>query len=40
MTPVYNDKLGFGIQKIDVGAQKINSTTLVTYGMVIGNLSF
>lgn len=39
MTPIHMIKLGFTIRKIDVGTQKINSFTLVTYEMVIVGFS-
>ena len=35
MTLAYAKKLGFTTQKTEVGAQKINGFTLVTYRMVI-----
>ena len=35
MTPVYAKKLGLRTRKTDVGAQKINSSLLKTYGMII-----
>ena len=35
MAPVYAKKLGLRIRKTDVGAQKIDGSTLKTYRMVI-----
>ena len=35
MTLAYPAKLGFNTRKTDIEAQKINSSTLVTYEMVI-----
>lgn len=35
ITPVYTIKLGLTIWKTNVGAQKINSFTLMTYTIVI-----
>ena len=35
MAPAYAKKLGLRVRKTDVGAQKINGSTLETYGMVI-----
>ena len=35
MSPVYVKKLGFHIQKTNVGAQKIDGSILETFGMVI-----
>ena len=35
MTPAYAKQLGLQIQKTDVGAQKIDSSSLQTFGMVI-----
>ena len=35
MTPAYVKKLGLRIQKTDASAQKIDGSTLKTYGMVI-----
>ena len=35
MTPAYTEKLGLTTRKTDVGAQKIDGSTLVTYGIVI-----
>ena len=37
MTPAYAKKLGLRIRKTDVGAQKIDGSTLETYGMVIAD---
>ena len=34
MTPAYTAKLGLAMQKTDVGAQKINGSILVIYGIV------
>lgn len=39
MTPAYAAKLGLLTQKTDVGAQKIDDSTLVTYGIVIVGFS-
>ena len=39
MTPAYAEKLGLTTRKTDVSAQKIDSSTLVTYEMVIPGLS-
>lgn len=39
MTPIYAAKLGLTIWKTNVGAQKIDGLTLVTYGMVIAGFS-
>ena len=35
MTPAYAKQLGFQVQKTDVGAQKIDSSSLRTFEMVI-----
>ena len=35
MAPAYAKKLGLRVRKSDVGAQKIDGSTLETYGMVI-----
>ena len=35
MTPVYAKQLGLQIRKTDVGAQKIDGSSLQTFGMVI-----
>ena len=35
MTPAYTAWLGLNVQKTDIGAQKIDKSTLATYGMVI-----
>ena len=35
MTPAYAIQLGFQVLKTDVGAQKMNSSLLRTFGMVI-----
>ena len=35
IAPAYAKKLGLQVQKTDVNAQKINGSTLETYGMVI-----
>ena len=35
MNQVFAYQLGLAIQKINIRAQKINSTTLETYGMVV-----
>ena len=37
MIPAYIKKLGFRIRKTDVSAQKIDESTLETYGMVIAD---
>ena len=37
MNPAFAQKLGLQIQKTNVGAQKINGSTLETFGMVIAN---
>ena len=39
MTSPYIEKLDLTIQKTDVGAQKINGSILVTYGIVIAGFS-
>ena len=39
MTPAYATKLGLTTRKTDVGAQKIDRSTLVTYWMVIAGFS-
>lgn len=39
MTPAYASKLGFIIQKIDVGIQKIDGSALTTCRMVIASFS-
>ena len=36
MTPAYAKQLGLRTQKTDVGAQKIDGSSLNTFGMVIG----
>ena len=35
MTPAYAKQLGIQIQKTDIGDQKIDSSLLQTFGMVI-----
>ena len=35
IAPAYTNKLGLRVRKTDVGAQKIDGSTLETYGMVI-----
>ena len=37
MTPAYAAELGFGVQEIDIGAQKIDSSTLDTFEMVLAD---
>ena len=37
MTPAYASKLGLRVRHTDVGAQKIDSSTLQTFGMVLAN---
>ena len=37
MTPAYAVKLGLKVQKTDIGAQKIDGSTLKTFGMVLAN---
>ena len=37
ISPAYAKKLGFKTQKTNVGAQKIDGSTLETFGMVIAN---
>lgn len=37
ITPAYVKKLSFWVRKTDIGAQKINGITLVTYGIVVAN---
>ena len=37
MSPAYAKKLGLQVRKTDVGAQKINGSTLETFGMVIAS---
>ena len=39
MNPTYTAKLGLVTWKTDVGAQKIDGSTLVTYGMVLAGFS-
>ncbi len=39
MTPAFAAKLGFFTQPIDIGAQKIDGSTLKTYGMVLAGFS-
>lgn len=39
MHPAYAKKLGLVVRKTDVGAQKIDGTTLETFGMVIAAFS-
>ena len=38
MTPAYAKRLGFQVQKTDVGAQKINGSLLWTFEIVIAGL--
>ena len=38
MIPAYAKKLGFQLQKTNIGAQKIDGSTLKTYGIVIAGL--
>lgn len=35
MTPAYAKQLGLKVRKTDVGAQKIDGSSLAIYGMVI-----
>ena len=35
MTPTYIAKLGLKVRKTDIGAQKIDGSTLETFGMVL-----
>ena len=37
ITLVYASKLGFRVRQTDVGAQKIDSSTLETFGMVLAS---
>ena len=37
MTPTYAAKLGLKVRKIDIGAQKIDGSTLETFGMVLAD---
>ena len=37
MTPAYSSKLGLWVYRTNVGAQKIDSSTLQTFGMVLAN---
>ena len=37
MTPVYAAKLGLKVRKTDIGAQKIDSSNLITFGMVLAD---
>ena len=37
MAPAYAKKLGLQVRKTDVGTQKIDGSTLETYGMVIAD---
>ena len=37
MTPAYASKLGLRVRHTDVGAQKIDGSTLQTFGMVLAN---
>ena len=39
MSQVFTSKLGFKIQKTNVGAQKIDGTTLKTYKIVVSTFS-
>ena len=37
MTPAYAAKLGLQVRKADIGAQKIDGSTLETFGMVLAD---
>ena len=37
MTPAYTAKLGLQVQKANIGAQKIDGSTLETFGMVLAD---
>ena len=37
MTPAYAAKLGLQVRKSDIGAQKIDGSTLEIFGMVLAN---
>ena len=37
MTPAYASKLGLRVHRINIGAQKIDSSTLETFGMVLAS---
>ena len=37
MTPAYAAKLGLGVRKTDIGAQKIDGSTLDTFRMVLAD---
>ena len=37
MTPAYTSKLGLRVRYTDVGAQKIDGSTLQTFGMALAN---
>ena len=37
MTPAYAAKLGLGVQKTDIGAQKINGSILDTFKMILAD---
>ena len=37
MTPAYAAKLGFKVQKTDIGTQKIDGSTLDTFGIVLAS---
>ena len=39
MTPIFAAKLGFFNQKTDIGAQKIDDSPLVTYGILLADFS-
>ena len=39
MHPAFAERLGFMVQATNVGAQKIDGTTLETYGMVVAAFS-
>ena len=39
MNPAFASQLGLRIRKTNVGAQKIDGTTLETYGMVVSTFS-
>ena len=37
MTPAYAAKLGLGVRETNIGAQKIDGSTLHTFGMVLAD---
>ena len=37
MTPGYASRLGFQVYRTDVGVQKVNGSTLQTFGIVLAN---